>query len=80
MYYGIRIVDLRKSEKIFIFVCKGKCTSPHNDSYINIDQVEHKKLIKQIVPGIRIIFACKEKRYTSLFCPHEQNGVFVILR
>ena len=40
------------------------CSAKANDerfASINVDQAKNKNLIKKIVPGFRIIFACKEK-------------------
>ena len=62
-------LNLWANEKKYILVCKGKCTSPHNNKFISIlTKSSINSWFKHIVSGIMIMFKRKKRNGKHLHC------------
>ena len=60
------------AEKIFILVCKGKCTSPHNNKFVSIlTKSSIKSWLNILFLALEYFLHARKKWYTSSFCLNE---------
>ena len=61
-------MNLWTTKKIFIIVCKSKCTSPHNNKFVSILTKSSVNRWWNIVSSVVITFAYKKGNGTRLHC------------